>query len=229
MATNARGPASDRRGRVYTPAVGRRLRPWLWVVLIGFALLGANGVYLATVSAVTWMTGVLQHTPFYQAMVALHLALGLAIILPFLGFGFVHLVTSWKRPNKSAIRYGLVLLGAAMGVLATGLLLLRIEGFIDVRDPSVRRVGYWLHVALPVAVIGLYVKHRLAGPMIRWHWARRVGGLVVAGVAVMAFFPRPGTAEIRGEGPARGGGLFLPVGGGDVEREVHPGVGPDGG
>ena len=29
----------DRRGRVYTPAIGPRLRPLLWTVLIGFALL----------------------------------------------------------------------------------------------------------------------------------------------------------------------------------------------
>ena len=37
-------PARDRAGRVYTPAVGPRLRPLLWVILVGFALLAANGV-----------------------------------------------------------------------------------------------------------------------------------------------------------------------------------------
>ncbi len=30
----------DRLGRVYTPAVGPRLRPFLWIILIGFAALG---------------------------------------------------------------------------------------------------------------------------------------------------------------------------------------------
>ena len=29
----------------------------LWVILGGFALLGANGVYLASVTALTWATG----------------------------------------------------------------------------------------------------------------------------------------------------------------------------
>ena len=44
-------PVRDRRGRVYTPAVGPRLRPLLWTILIGFAVLGANGFYLASVTA----------------------------------------------------------------------------------------------------------------------------------------------------------------------------------
>ena len=32
-------PIRDRLGRVYTPAVGRGLQPFLWISLIGFALL----------------------------------------------------------------------------------------------------------------------------------------------------------------------------------------------
>ena len=43
-------PMRDRRGRAYTPAVGPRLRPLLWVILISFAVLGANGFYLASVT-----------------------------------------------------------------------------------------------------------------------------------------------------------------------------------
>ena len=70
-------PLQDRRGRVYTPAVGPRLRPLLWVILGGFALLGANGVYLASVTALTWWLGTTQQTYFYMLMVVLHLVLGL--------------------------------------------------------------------------------------------------------------------------------------------------------
>jgi tetratricopeptide (TPR) repeat protein len=210
MATNVTPAMKDRRGRVYTPAVGPGLRPWLWVVLVGFALLGANGVYLASVSAMTWLTGVLQHTPFYQAMVILHLALGLLFIVPFLVFGLAHLVTSRKRPNKVAIRYGLILLAASFGILGTGLLLLRFEGIIDVRDPGLRRVGYWLHVLLPLAVIGLYIKHRLAGPMIRWKWARRGGGIVVAFVAVMAILHAQEPLKYGVKGPSEGSKYFFP-------------------
>src|SRR3954466_5149553 len=116
MSTTQR-PMTDRRGRVYTPAVGPRLRPLLWIILGGFALLGANGVYLASVTGLTWWLGTTQQTPFYMLMVFLHLALGFLLIVPFLIFGFVHLATSWKRPNKAAVRYGLALLAAALLIL----------------------------------------------------------------------------------------------------------------
>ena len=52
--TPAARPVSDRKGRVYSPAVGPRLRPLLLVILVGFGLLGGNGVYLASVTALTW-------------------------------------------------------------------------------------------------------------------------------------------------------------------------------
>src|SRR5689334_7383451 len=102
-------PLRDRRGRVYTPAIGPRLKPLLWVVLGGFALLGANGIYLASVTVLGYFQGTRSETFFYYAMFILHLVLGFALLLPFVAFGLVHLATSWKRPNKAAIRYGLAL------------------------------------------------------------------------------------------------------------------------
>src|SRR4051794_32334164 len=132
MSTSQR-PMTDRRGRVYTPAVGPRLRPLLWMILGGFALLGANGGYLASVTALTWWRGTTQQTYFYFLMVLLHLALGFVLIFPFLVFGFAHLATSWKRPNKAAVRYGLALLAGALVILISGLVLVRIGGF-EVRD-----------------------------------------------------------------------------------------------
>jgi tetratricopeptide (TPR) repeat protein len=210
MSTTDRPTMRDRRGRVYSPAVGPQLRPWLWVVLGGFALLGANGVYLASVTAMTWFTGVLQQTPFYFAMVILHLVLGLAIIVPFLIFGLAHWATSWKRPNKAATRYGLILLAASFVILITGLLLFRVEGFINVRNPNVRDVSYWLHVALPVLAIGLYIKHRLAGPRIRWHWARRIGGAVAVFVAIMAVLHAREPLKFGVKGPSEGSKYFFP-------------------
>ena len=103
MTTGLR-PVLDRRGRTYTPAVGPRLRPLLWVSLGGFALLGGNGAYLASVSALTWWLGTTQQTYFYFLMVIVHLALGFALMIPFLAFGLVHLATSWRRPNRAAER-----------------------------------------------------------------------------------------------------------------------------
>src|SRR4051795_13211294 len=131
MTTSAR-PMKDRRGRVYTPAVGPRLRPLLWAILGGFALLGANGVYLASVTGLTWWLGTTQQTPFYMLMVFLHLALGFVLVVPFVVFGFAHLATSWNRPNRAAVRYGLLLLGTALVLLGSGLVLVRIGG-LEVR------------------------------------------------------------------------------------------------
>ena len=202
-------PTRDRRGRTYTPAIGRRLRPLLWVVLLGFAILGGNGLYLSSVTALTWRLGTTQQTPFYMLMVALHLVLGFVLIVPFVVFGFVHLATSWKRPNKSAVRYGLALLTVAILVLASGLVLVRLGGF-EVRDPRVRDVGYWLHVGLPLLAVGLYVKHRLAGPRIHWEWLGRFGGAVAALVGVMGLLHFQDPRSYGVKGPKEGKTYFYP-------------------
>ena len=202
-------PMRDRRGRTYTPAIGPRLRPLLWVILISFAILGANGFYLASVTAMTWYLGTTQQTFFYMLMVILHLLLGFLLIVPFVVFGFVHLATSWKRPNRGAVRYGLALLAAALVILASGLLLVRMGGF-EVRDPWVREVGYWLHVIAPIAAIALYIKHRLAGPMIRWHWARRFGVAVAGFVVLMAVLHREDPRAFGVKGPNEGKQYFYP-------------------
>lgn len=209
MSTRAR-PTPDRRGRVYTPAVGRRLRPLLWILLGGFTLLGANGAYLASVTALTWITGVTQQTFFYMLMVGLHLLLGFAIIVPVLVFGFAHLVTSWNRPNKAAIRYGLALLACSLVVLASGLVLVQGFGFYEVRDPRARSAGYWLHVAAPLAAIALYIRHRLAGPRIRWVWARRVGAAVGLFVVAMGVLHSQEPRRFGVKGPSEGSRYFFP-------------------
>jgi tetratricopeptide (TPR) repeat protein len=202
-------PIRDRRGRAYTPAVGKRLRPFLWIILIGFALLGANGFYLSSVTALTWFLGATQQTFFYMLMVALHLLLGFLLIVPFVIFGVAHLATSWKRPNKTAIRFGLALLAVAVVILGSGLVLVRLGGF-EVRDPRAREIGYWLHVLAPVAAVALYVKHRLAGPRIRWEWARRFGVAVAGFVVIMGLlhFQDPRTFGVTG--PKEGKQYFYP-------------------
>src|SRR3954463_9124652 len=177
-------PARDRAGRVYKPAIGSRLRPLLWIILLGFALLAANGFYLSSVTALTWYLRTTQQTFFYMIMVALHLFLGLFLVIPFLAFGFAHLATSWKRPNREAIRYGLILLAAGLVTVVSGFILVRIGGF-EIRDTRIRNVGYWFHVVAPLAAVALYVKHRLAGPRIRWQWARRLAIPVIGFAAVM--------------------------------------------
>jgi tetratricopeptide (TPR) repeat protein len=206
---HAPGTVLDRRGRKYTPAVGSRLRPLLWVSLVGFVLLLANGGYLASVSALTWWLGTTQQTYFYFLMVIAHLVVGFVLIVPFLAFGLAHLATSWRRPNRAAVRYGLALLATALVVLVSGLVLVRLGRF-QVRDPSVRAVGYWLHMVAPLAAVALYIRHRLAGPPIRWVWARRLGLAVAAAVVAMTVLHAQDPRTFGVKGPRDGKRYFFP-------------------
>jgi tetratricopeptide (TPR) repeat protein len=199
----------DRLGRVYTPAVGPRLRPFLWIILIGFAALFANGVYLSSVTALTWALKTTQQTPFYMLMVAFHLLLGFLLIVPFVIFGLSHLATSWRRPNKAAVRFGLALLATAVVMLISGLVLVRLGGF-EIRDPRIREAGYWLHVLTPLLAVGLYVKHRLAGPRIRWQWARRLSVAVAGFVVLMGLLHFQDPRSYGVKGPKEGKQYFHP-------------------
>jgi tetratricopeptide (TPR) repeat protein len=191
-------PMRDRRGRVYTPAIGNGLRPLLWVLLVGFALLAANGVYLASVKLLGWLGWLGRdavQTNFSLWMLLAHLALGILLIVPFVIFGLVHLVTSWKRPNRAAVRFGVMLLICASVLLGTGFFLW--SGFVEIRDPRIRAVFYWVHVLTPVGVMVLYLRHRLAGPRVNWHWARVWVASVAGFVAVMAVFHTHDPRQVR--------------------------------
>ncbi|MEJ7639519.1 MAG: multiheme c-type cytochrome [Singulisphaera sp.] len=145
-------------------------------------------------------------------MFILHLILGFAILGPFLVFGLAHLATSWKRPNRSAVRFGLALLSCALVVGVSGLVLVRLDRFerFEVRDPTVRAVGYWLHVVTPLLAIGLYVKHRLAGPRIRWEWLRVWGGIVAVFVVLMGLLHAQDPRSFAVRGPKQGKQYFYP-------------------
>ncbi|MFM7128968.1 MAG: multiheme c-type cytochrome, partial [bacterium] len=205
-------PAPVRRPRfVYVPAIGPKLRPLLWIVLLGFGLLGGNGLYLLSVTVLTWWTKTTQQTPFYMLMVAVHLFLGLLLIVPFIVFGLAHLATSWKRPNKSAIWRGLWLLGVGIVVLVSGLVLVRLEGF-EIRDNRIRDVGYWSHIVAPLLAIGLYVSHRRAGPRIKWAYLRTWGSVVAAMVVVMGVLHTADPSNYAVKGPREGKKYFFPSG-----------------
>lgn len=200
---------TDRLKSIYRPAVGSRLQPWLWIVQGGFTALAANGVYLASVSASTWWLGTTQQTPFYMLMVFIHLLLGSLFITPVLIFGSVHLATSWSRPNRTAVRYGLLLLASALLLLGSGVVLLRL-GTFELRDPALRRVAYWLHVLAPLAAVALYVRHRLAGPRIRWVWARRGGAVMAAFILVTTLLHSQDPRTYGVKGPREGKRYFFP-------------------
>lgn len=203
-------PSPVRRPRfVYVPAIGAKLRPLLWVVLLGFGVLGGNGLYLLSVTVLTWWTKTTQQTPFYMLMVAIHIFLGLVLIVPFLVFGAAHWVSSRKRPNRSAIRRGIALMGVGVVVLISGLVLVRLEGF-EIRDTRVREIGYWSHLVAPVLAIGFYISHRWAGPSIKWVYMKRWGAVVALLVVAMGILHTADPSNYARQGPREGKKYFFP-------------------
>lgn len=164
----------------YVPAVGPKLKKLLAVVFALFALLVVNSVYLLSVT----IAGVRFQNWFYLNMFLLHLVLGLAIVVPVIVFGVLHIRNARNRPNRRAIRAGYALFAAAILILLSGFVLTRVDLFglrFEVNQPTLRGVAYWMHVLCPALAIWLFVLHRLAGRRIRW----RVG---LAWSAVAAVF-----------------------------------------
>ena len=194
-----------KRPRKYVPAVGPRLKKLLAVVLGLFAILAVNSSYLISVTVFESFTGETYQNWFYLIMFLVHLALGLAIILPVVIFGLVHMRNSYTRPNRRAVYVGYALFGTALALLVSGVVLTRIEGVIVVKDPAVRAVAYWTHVATPLIAAWLFVLHRLAGKRLRWRvgvrWA--VVAAVFAAVMLIVQAQDPRQWNWKGPNPAR--------------------------
>lgn len=212
MASDSEAVATAPARARYVRAVGPRLRKLLYVVFALVALLGANSVYLAGITALDWYyaeRGVTYQSYFYLWMFLGHLVLGLTLIVPFLVFGIIHLAIARNRRNRRAVRIGYALFAVSLAVLVTGILLMRVGGF-DLRHPTARSVVYWLHVACPVAAGWLYWLHRLAGPRIRWRlgigYAGAVAGIVGAMIVLHSHDPRQWNVA----GPKEGEKYFFP-------------------
>src|ERR1051325_1821564 len=108
----------------YVRAVGPRLRVLLYIVFGLVALLAANSLFLFSITALEWITRQTYQDYVYLCMFALHIVLGLVLIVPYVAFGLIHMLTSWNRKNKRAIRIGYALLTAGLIVLATGVVLM---------------------------------------------------------------------------------------------------------
>lgn len=171
---------------IQRPAIGPSLR-WLLAVVFGLIVaLGVNSAWLASVTIAEWWTGRVLEDRFYLLMFLAHLALGLAIIVPVVWFGLAHMRNTWRRPNRRAVRAGVLLFAMALAVLVTGLALARFDLWA-IRDPVVRRVVYWAHVVTPFVAAGLYVRHRRAGRRLQWaigiRWAAVAVLLALGGLA----------------------------------------------
>lgn len=207
MPADANSPAPPR--KKYLPAVGPRLKVLFWVICGLVAVLGANSLYLATITFLEWTKGVTYQNYFYQYMFLAHLVLGLLLVLPFLIFAGIHLKNAARRPNRRAVRVGYALLGASLVLLTSGLALMRVGNF-QLKDPGWRAVMYWAHVAAPLVAIWLYILHRLAGPRLKWkvglNWLAATAVIVVGMVFLHAQDPR----QWNQVGPSEGTNYFHP-------------------
>lgn len=195
--------------KAHRRVLGPRLKIFFHMVVALAAVLGANSVYLAAVTCLEWVSrnwgaGLAYQNGFYLVMFLLHIALGLLLILPFLVFGLGHLWVARHRRNRRAVRLGYALLSFAFAVLLTGLLLIRVVGFFELKAPLTRAVVYWLHVLCPLGVVWLYWLHRLAGRRIKWRigigYSVAVAALVLLMVYVQAQDPRDWYAQAPREG-----------------------------
>ena len=177
---------------VVIPAVGPRLRILMWSVFGLIALLGANSVYLACVTYLSWNSGQTYENWFYMLMFGGHLVLGLIMLVPFLVFVFIHLFNTRLRKNKRAIRVGYALFAGSLVLLVSGVLLMRIDfggsgSVFVIKNTTTRSVVYWAHVAAPLFCLWLYWLHRLAGPKIKWKLGLGyIGAVAVASIAMVS-------------------------------------------
>ena len=207
-AVTTSAPAPVPRPTGYVPAVGSRLKKLLFFVFGLVALLGANSLYLVSITILEWWKELTYQNYFYQVMFLCHLALGLLLIVPFLAFGIIHLVTARKRRNRRAVRVGYALFTTAIIVLATGLGLMRIGAF-DLKQPAARSIVYWMHVLAPLAAGWLYWLHRLAGPRIKWRYGLYYAGAVGIVVAGMVGLHSQDPRKWNQSGPQEGADKYF--------------------
>lgn len=197
---------------VYVPAIGPKLKVLLALLFASVAVLGATGAYLSAITFLNWYRTPHTYTsPFTLWTFIGHVGLGVAAILPFLFFGMYHFLTARNRPNKVAVRLGLLMFGTGILVCVSGLALIQLEGMPQLPTGTITRtLVYALHIVLPVAAVWLYVLHRRAGPDINWKWgyswAAGTAAFVAATVVLHGMDPRAWYAE----GPAEGAQYFHP-------------------
>lgn len=170
-----RSPVTIRvpRGPVVTP----NMRRLLIVVLVITALLVVNSVYLSAVTFVQWLTNRFIETGAYQVMFLFHLVIGIVLILPTLIFAGMHLWRAFSRPNRVAVRLGIGLFTSILVLFVTGVALTRGLPWFELKDELTRSWIYWLHVLAPIAVIWLFILHRLVGPKLRLRFGISVGAV----------------------------------------------------
>lgn len=182
-----------------TPA----MQKLLIVLLVGLAVLVLDSVYLSSVTLLEWIQEEQLQDASYQYAFLIHLALGFLVTIPIIVFCVMHLRRAIDRPNRIAVRLGLILFIVVLLLLISGILLTRGLPIIEIKQPTTRLLIYWLHVVTPLVAGWLFVMHRLAGPRIHWQ-----AGAVIAGLSLMISAGVYWFAE--SDNPATPMGNFLP-------------------
>lgn len=186
----AKPPTANQKEHIRA-AVGPRLKRLLWVVFTLFALIAINSLYLVGVRLLEAATGDSWQNTVYLGMFLLHLVLGLLLIVPVLVYGFIHYRNTRNRLNRRAVQAGLALFFTAIVVLLTGLLLTRGLPYLELKHPQARSLAYWLHLILTLAVIWLFIMHRLAGRRINWRPGQWSVVAAIVLTAVFLWFSKP--------------------------------------
>jgi hypothetical protein len=183
----------------------------LAVLFAAVALLGATGFYLLAIRLLEWRRGLTYTNQFTLWMELGHVVVGLAALAPFLFFGIYHWLTAWYRPNKMAIRLGLLLFFFGLVAFGTGIALVQLfDRFQLPTGTLTRSLVYFLHILTPVIAIVLYVQHRRAGPALRWGWGASWGGGVLVFVGAMIVLHSQDPRRWYAEGPREGVKYFFP-------------------
>lgn len=199
-------PRAER--RQVKKAIGPRLRIVFFGVLALLAMIAANSLYLAGVTFLEFWTKRTFQDYFYQWMFLVHIVLGLLIVTPFLVFGVIHMRNTKDRKIRRTVMIGYALFGVCIVVLTTGFLLFR--SFVDLKQPTVRSIVYWLHVAGPLAGGWLYWMHRLVGPKIRWRSGLVWAAVAAASAAGMVWWQSTDPREWNVAGPQEGEQYYFP-------------------
>ncbi len=202
--------AAKKRKPKYRRVLGDRLKKLLFVVFGLFALLAINSTYLVGVTILEAATGQTYQNWFYMNMFIVHLVLGALILLPVIIFGIAHIRNAYNRPNRRAVQVGYGLFAVALVLLASGVVLTRIEGLLVIKDATTRSVAYWAHVISPLVAAWLFVLHRLAGKKIKWQIGRRWATVAAVFGAVMLVWQAQDPRRWEVEGPQSGEQYFFP-------------------
>jgi len=205
------GADQARKRFTYIPALNAGLKILLGLIFALFAMLTATGVYLLAIRIFESSTGHTYTNAITLWTYLIHIGGGVIATVPFLVFGSWHWITASNRPNRVAVRLGIVLFLVGLATCLTGIALIQLERFPQLPTGTLTRWIVWaLHVITPVAAVWIYVAHRKAGPALKWKWG--VGFLLAMGVAIggMLVLHSQDPRRWGSEGPREGLAYFYP-------------------